>query len=205
MRAHHLRDVELVDIIDRGAVTAAVDEHVRGCATCRSRVEDYRTVLEATRDVEVPEPSPLFWEHFSRRVKDRIETGIEERGSTFDEWRTALAGWRRHVVAAALAVAVVGAAVLGIGRWFTMAGPVDQRARVGFESSPPAGGTVASEERAEWELLMLVADGITSDEAVEIGLFGGPGQIDRLLPDLSDDERRRLGELLHDELSSTES
>lgn len=200
MTTNHLTDVECVDLLDGVRLGATVDEHVRGCPQCRTRVEDMRAVVRMAQGDAVPEPSPLFWEHLARRVKGDVEAGE----SPDEWWRLALPGWRGQLVAAAVAVVVIGAFAVESGRWLRTVEPPDpQISQVSDLRRDDQ--MVALEERAEWALLVMVADGITSDEAGELGLVGGPGHVDRMLDGLSDDERRRLGELLQDELSSTES
>src|SRR5262245_59269938 len=96
----HLTPSELVDAAD-GALAADRGTHLNACAACRSQVSDLTATLVATREVGASEPSPLFWEHFSARVRDAVaQESIAPRplfGSFLDDW----SGARRLVPAAA--------------------------------------------------------------------------------------------------------
>lgn len=47
--------------------------HLDACAECRQHLEEAREALGWAHDAAVPEPSPLFWESFRRKVSRRIE------------------------------------------------------------------------------------------------------------------------------------
>ena len=67
----HMKTGELVDIAE-GARTEASAPHLAVCEPCRAQLHDLRAMLSAARDVDVPEPSPLFWDHLSSRVSDAV-------------------------------------------------------------------------------------------------------------------------------------
>ena len=99
---NHLTDRDLVDALD-GRLPPAVAAHVRECATCRERIADFAETLVQARGADVPEPSPLFWDHLSRAHSRGHRPTIRRR--------RARGGWPgpcgRRSAALALVVAIV--------------------------------------------------------------------------------------------------
>lgn len=70
----HLSRAEFVDLIDSPAsVSAERVQHVEACAQCREKAEVLRAMHSLAAADEIPEPSPLFWEHFSARVAEELQ------------------------------------------------------------------------------------------------------------------------------------
>ena len=67
----HLAPDEFVDAAD-GVLSAARLQHVDACGLCRCELETVVDMLRAGAAGPVPEPSPLFWDHFSARVRKAI-------------------------------------------------------------------------------------------------------------------------------------
>jgi hypothetical protein len=64
----HLTSDQLVEAAE-GVLSAERSRHLEQCETCRTNVEMLQTVLSDVGDTSiVPEPSPLFREHLSRRA-----------------------------------------------------------------------------------------------------------------------------------------
>jgi len=80
----HLEDDALLDVIE-GAASVEATRHVADCARCAGRIADARAGLAMAAGAETPEPSPLFWDAFRRRVASAIETEPRPRrfGSFF--------------------------------------------------------------------------------------------------------------------------
>ncbi len=57
-------------------------EHVDACTACRAEVEALAAALREAKSVDVPEPSPLFWEHLAARVREGCEAGAGTARST---------------------------------------------------------------------------------------------------------------------------
>ena len=76
----HLTTEQLVDLAE-GAEAESSTEHLRSCGECRRRITDLRRTISAVVEVETPEPSPLFWEHFSTRVSDAIRSDCGSGGA----------------------------------------------------------------------------------------------------------------------------
>src|SRR5438445_3838913 len=87
----HLTPDDLVDLAD-GTRPESSAPHLASCATCRAQLNEMRAMMSAAADVDVPEPSPLFWDHFSQRVHDAVETDARLKGSRsfIARWRSAL-------------------------------------------------------------------------------------------------------------------
>src|SRR5258708_2032891 len=99
----HLEPAALVDIAD-GILSEAergrVEGHLASCAVCRQQLADLRATAASVAAVDVPEPSPLFWDHLSRRVRDAVSAEAAEARSGGSWWAGILSS--RGVVAAAV-------------------------------------------------------------------------------------------------------
>src|SRR5690349_15767956 len=107
---NHLTSDELIDAMegDAGKSNAAAvlhperRAHLDACQQCRAQLEDLAGVLNDATRASVPEPSPLFWNHFSSRVN----AAIDRSGSaTWPQW------WRWQVLLPIGAVAMI---ILGL-------------------------------------------------------------------------------------------
>jgi hypothetical protein len=78
----HLSAEQLIDLAEgtRSERDPGVAPHLADCAACQRQLADLRTTLASIPDDEVPEPSPLFWDHFQQRVREQIAT---EQDPTF--------------------------------------------------------------------------------------------------------------------------
>src|SRR5260370_30174182 len=94
-----------------------VGSHVGRCEVCRRQPDDLRAMLSEVASVEVPEPSPIFWDHFSRRGRDAVAAEGTPRGFWYD-----LVTWPRLLIpvsalaAAALLIIAFGVASRVAGR-----------------------------------------------------------------------------------------
>jgi len=70
----HLTPEQLVDLIDlsEGAQPESSQPHLASCDVCRRQLAEMRVVMAEAADVSVPEPSPLFWNHLSARVRESV-------------------------------------------------------------------------------------------------------------------------------------
>ena len=185
----HLSEEELIDLAE-GVRAESELPHLAGCQVCRGRWKDLRGMLTAA-DVGVPEPSPLFWEHFSRRVREAVaaETAVPA---------VPRVSWRLVMPLVALA-AVVLAALLSL------------RPPSGVQSDPFAGrpdeSTVnvpAPVSLATDPSLSLMADlaaDLDLDAVAEAGLTTTAGALDRIVLEMSADERLELQRILKQEIS----
>src|SRR5882672_6327580 len=74
MHMNHLGPDELIDLAE--GVRQEIDApHLASCAACQHQLTELRVALLAFATApaaEVPEPSPLFWDHFSARVREAV-------------------------------------------------------------------------------------------------------------------------------------
>ena len=196
----HLSESEIVDLVD-GTLAPARVAHLDACDACRTTVNDVREVLARTADVSIPEPSPLFWEHFSARVREDVRS-VEATGAS--GWF----GWadgptvKWAMTGALLTILVVSG--VWVSLWRTTATPPGR--------VPPVTTATASAGRGEpgvelldadspendqaWALVRAVADDLAWDDAAEEGLGVRPEFAERALAALTRDERSELVRLL---------
>jgi hypothetical protein len=96
----HLRPEDLVDLADGTRADSDVP-HLASCDICRAELADLRASIALAADVEVPAPSPLFWDHFSARVSEAVKQERAAAGAGVWSWPRVL------IPASAVAVAVV--------------------------------------------------------------------------------------------------
>jgi hypothetical protein len=193
----HLSDVELLGTIEGETGAAA---HLSACEVCRNRVEELRCVLERTRSVDVPEPSPLFWDHFS----DRVRQAIAGEGSPVPlGWRPRF-GWAASLVGA-LAIVVIAVALMARtdrppARQLQVA---DSSGAVESHSvgEPPALAPLGDE--STWALMGELMSQMSWEEARSAGLIARPGSAAQALSQMTEEEQRQVVEALRRELQNT--
>ena len=191
----HLTDREIVDQLD-GALPAARAAHAVECARCRAKIEWFQESLARAKAVDIPEPSPLFWEHFSERVRKGVADAPEPRSSEWP-WRQP-AAWKW-----ALACALV-ALFVSAGAWRLTRNAPDAATNVVAHSN--RGGPTSADDRSSpdaaadddraWGLVQSLADDVEWSESVPDDLGVRPGWVERAALDLTDDERDELLRLL---------
>lgn len=210
----HLSDAELVDDVD-GVLDSERARHLAECPPCRRAVGQLRDALARVVAVDAEEPSPLFWEHFSRRVRGAIDNATVPAGP----------GWRRWLVPARMrwagAVALT-AAITGTVVWHggAPAPPARSTSSTGATSSikraemPAPLGPAADQADADhaWALVRTAAgrvdwpednppaSAIVGDDPTDRLLDTRPGSVERAALDLTVEERSELTRLLLDEI-----
>lgn len=191
----HLTPEQLLDVADGTRVDREFP-HLQSCAFCARRISELRGAIEAAAEVSVPEPSPLFWNHLSERVRTAVAEELRAERPGFLSH-----GWWRFAAAAAVVAAVV-----------LMVGPSLRRV--------PAPGTTDSSSEPSAELLRadavpafdedpaltLLADlsaGMDWEAAAEAGLVPTEGAVDGVVLALSDEERIELHRLLQEALAAS--
>lgn len=146
--------------------------------------------------LDVPEPSPLFWEHFPNRVRAAIAAEPPRQ----PVW------WRRRALVFALSIAVVG----GLSSW-----GIWNAARAGAgsagvpdtiaEAQAPASGDIELLDEtsgdAGWDVVSSVAASAGIETVREAGFGVAPGGAEMAIESLSDTERAELVALLRAEMS----
>jgi hypothetical protein len=196
----HLAPEELIDLAE-GARAEAAAPHLQSCEACRQQIAALRGSMATVVDAaSIPEPSPLFWDHLSQRVREAV-AAEETRGSRFAGWREGIAlpaswrGWSMAGVAAAVAISIY----------------VTAPRTLRLPSGARDGGTAASAPLQPFGAvddpsLALFADlteQMDSRAITEIGWSSHVGAVDEVVASLTDDERLELQRLLKEELAKS--
>jgi hypothetical protein len=188
----HISVEELVDLAE-GRNVPGTASHLAACERCRDGVEQARLTIALARQVDVPEPSPLFWEALPHRVARAIDDSPRS-------WWTPVARWewlRAPATAWTVAlVLVMGGLLAGLAQQ----GPVRRAAaeleRVG--ASPEY--SVSLQDDESLSLLSSLTEKYEFDTLIAGTLSSRPGMAERAALDLSNGERTQLMRLLASEL-----
>ena len=200
----HLSSSEIVDLVE-DTLPPARAAHVEACVACRAEVEEMRATLRRVAAVDVPEPSPLFWEHLPARVREGVARA--PRRSLWDSIR--VPGFS-PLPAALVMILVVGLAVSN--------GLMRGRSALVTARNPPAAAASASGfsgvdlqdqgtsvvldagDAEVWAVLTSAAADVWFEDARAAGMHVYPATIDRAVQGLSPAELNELGRLLQSEL-----
>ena len=196
----HLHDAEFVDLID-GTLPAGRAGHLDECESCRAQADALKAAM-VTADTTVPEPSPLFWEHFSARLRTAIaEEPVPQ--STWRRWMvTPAARW--SAVAAAVLV-VVAAGIWRDAAPLPGAPATGERAAAGhgfLDGSDFTDPAIDLEADEAWAVVRTVADTLPEDEIDAAVIETRPGSVERAAISLSDVERVELATLIEREIKA---
>lgn len=183
----HLTPDELVDALD-GVLEPSRTTHLEACGPCRQQLADLGAALRDTRQVDVPEPSPLYWQHLSARVR----TAIDAESAPAGGWRH----WVRWPVLAPIAALALIVMALAVA--------VPRQAVV---TPDMAAVNEAADEPLD-DSFAVVADlvgNIDWDTAMSAGLTVGPGAADQAMLQLTSAEQQELWRLLKAELTKAKS
>jgi hypothetical protein len=196
----HLNAEELVDLAE-GTRPESAAPHLAACEACRAQLRELRTMMSAAQDVDVPEPSPLFWDHLSSRVSEAVEVEGDARlpRSRFVVWQAVGA------VAACLLIAIA------LGSRVLAPAPVFPPPTIGVAVSPPvsvadAGAglelirDISSDDDASLTVVASLTDGLDMETVREAGL-APRGSAEHAVTHMSEGELRELGRLLQEELT----
>ena len=202
----HLNPGELVDIADgtRGDDSAP---HLAACDACRAQLRELRAMMTTAKDVEVPEPSPLFWDHLSSRVREAVAADAAPRAS-WRGWLVRRRGFLDPMLAAGAAAVLIAVVV---GSRVHAPGPLVSPT-VYIAAPPPAAAIAdatapavllddaALQNDASLMLVASVSDGVDFDTAREAGLAPN-GSAEHAITHMNDAELRELRRLLTEELA----
>ena len=184
----HLTPDELIDAVE-GLLDGDRRLHLEGCPQCQAEVAQLAATFREAGGVDVPEPSPLFWDHFSARVRAAVDAETAPDG-----WA---AWWRWPVLIPLAAMALIVAALVVTVPRRSGPSPAAQQA-------PPA-ASVRSAPDESWELVADMVGEIDWDTAFEAGLGVQPGVADRAALDLDAHEQEALRQILKAELARAKS
>jgi hypothetical protein len=184
----HLRPDELIDLAEGGQGEGAA--HLQSCEMCRAALT---AAMASAASVEVPDPSPLFWNHLSERVRD----GIAAEGSALRGWEWATA-WRPSWSSAALAGVAAAVAIA-----FFVTAPRGSISQVATPADTAAEVVLQPFGAADDPSLTLVADltgELDPDAMADTGWTNHAGGVEEAVANLTDDERVELHRLLTEAL-----
>lgn len=191
----HLNADELVDLAE-GTRAESSAPHLAVCAECRRALSSLKQTMLLAAEVDVPDPSPLFWEHLSRRVNDAVAADGSPRPIWWSWLQTP-----RLVVPVLVAAAVVLLAVAINVR----DGRLNQRAPAPVASVSAPRDSMPEPQVGDDPSLSLVAE-LTSemdlDGATEAGL-APQGSAEHAVTHMSRRELRELQRLLKEELANS--
>jgi hypothetical protein len=184
--SRHLAPQDLVDALDL-VLSPAKQAHLDNCERCLAGLRDLEQVAIDVKRVSVPEPSPLFWQHFSVQVHAR--TADIERPLR-SPWTI---GWRPLAVVACVVIAVLVAQKLP-QRLLTS----DIRLRTDGAiatagSTFDVGGTSADDESLGFVAQIAAA---ASPEDLQIAAQPNPDATDAMVEQLTAEQRAELKRLL---------
>jgi hypothetical protein len=185
----HLTPDELIDAME-GMLPPERQAHLSTCADCRRELDELAGVLNEARQASSPEPSPLFWNHFSARVNRAIDAGSANAWPQWLQWQVLL-----PLGAAAI---VIAALILTVPRSAPQAGEAARVAPV----APEALGAPASDDN--WTAIAAMVGELDIETASAAGVLE-PGMADQAVLSLTADERRELTRLLQAELLRAKS
>jgi hypothetical protein len=166
--------------------------HLAACERCREDVATGRALLAGLGRVDVPEPSPLFWDHFSARVAASLDAQpapLVRRGTR----------WRILVPLAVGVAALVMAVALDRGRPAPSGAPI-QPAAVASDASPEQLG-----DDEHWQVLSSMAGDFDVETLSDsLGRSGETGS-ESAVWQLNEQERAELTRLLRAELQPGDS
>lgn len=194
---NHLSDSEFVDLVE-GQLAPERAGHAEQCAECRGRADRFRALLGAMRTDAVPEPSPLFWDHFSARVA----TAIDAEGRPASQWalwcRSARVQWAVAAVALVLAAGVTWRTLMPASS--VTVPPAPQFTGVGGPADADADDIL---DQDAWHAIVLATDAFELDDTEALDIRVRPGSAERMAEELTAEERSELARLIEDELKRT--
>lgn len=190
---NHLTERELIEAAD-GGLSAERQRHVNACPRCSESVAGLGAVLADVQQAgEVPEPSPLFWDHFSRRVSEA--TADEPVPASAGPWTT---WWRAAVVG----VAMVCGVFLG-AEWFADSqAPEDTMVAEAVPAVVETAADDATGTELDWAAVTAMARGLDA-EAVE-AIAPLPVAATPLVEDLNSRELEEFARLLRAEMGGVQ-
>jgi hypothetical protein len=188
----HLTEDELIDAME-GELASERQPHLAASDLCRRELAALSSVLGEARQVGAPEPSPLFWQHFSQRVRTAVENEGLPGSGLMPAW------WRWQVLLPVGALAMVLLALM-------IAVP---------KQAPPAAEKVWTELKLmpveeltgdeNWMIVANLVGALDWETAHEAGVTVKPGAADQAVLQLTAEEQQELTRLLKAELMRAKS
>lgn len=112
----HLTSDQFIDAIEaKVALPRAASAHLAGCDACRTEQASLADALAEARALPMLEPPPLFWDHFSQRVRAATSDEPVPRATVMG-WLGLRGGWSSFATIAFAVSALVLAVVMRSAR-----------------------------------------------------------------------------------------
>jgi hypothetical protein len=180
----HLTSDELIDAME-GLLAPERQAHLDTCSVCQRQLTELSGILGEARQVSVPEPSPLFWRHFSERVRGAIDAPSGSRWPSWLRWQVVAPLGALTLMVVALAINIRPAA--------------DDSSYIADDSALDA--PLASDG---WATLTVLVGEIDLETASAAGVIE-PGAAEQAVLGLSSEEQQELTRLLKAELMRAKS
>ncbi|MCU0255408.1 MAG: hypothetical protein MUF60_01575 [Vicinamibacterales bacterium] len=198
MKAHLTPD-EVMALAEGGAASPGAGRHLAACAACRREVEDLRALLGELTRAAVPEPSPLFWDHFSARVAQAVrdDPGLPVAAGADLPWWRRWAGWGWTLGTASAVAALL---LVSFGPVATPVPSTPESVAATHAPATTADAGIGVAESEDWSLIAEAVDELDYDDIRAIGAWvTGPAEL--AVTDLDADEQRALARLLREEIA----
>jgi hypothetical protein len=187
----HLSSEQLVEAVE-GTLSSECARHLDQCEACRDSLTTIRAVLADVGETPaVPEPSPLFWEHFSRRVQQA--TAAEQMPVRAAWWQGL---WRPAAALAAVAGAIALAMLLRGGTGHPPAATVSSETAASATEPAVPDDTV--------EVVSAVVGDLSFDELRAADLVPSRGVVDQAVSSLTKEQQQELMRLVREEFMGSE-
>lgn len=204
----HLTSDELIDAMeaeaDDGKVEADADRrnaagmlsterqaHLAACEECRRQVDDLAATLNKAKQLSVPEPSPLFWNHFSERVRTAVDTESAS-GSPWPSWLR----WQTLLPIGAVATIIL-ALMISVPKQ-------DRSETLSVEDARAAAATIDVPATDNWDAFTDLVGELDIETASAAGVIE-LGFAEQAVLALTADEQVELTRLLQAELTRAKS
>jgi hypothetical protein len=197
----HLSPEDFVDLVEDVRAEASLP-HLAQCARCRDQLADTREAIAASAEADLPEPSPLFWDHLSARVREAVEREARAdapfaRASAVRTW------WLRATAGVAACLVAVGVvASLRPRDVVSVTTPAGQPGGHASPGSAPLAALPASPDDPSFDLVADFGGTLDWDDLRE-QMTDAPhaGGLDATVGALDLGERQELLRLLKEELA----
>ncbi len=193
----HFSPAELVDAAE-GTLPAERAGHLEACPRCREQVALLGEARQVATASDVPEPSPLYWQHLSSRVRERVAGEAILPRWRIEPWR-ALGGTGTLVPLASAIAVVILIAASGLRPRHTPPVPAP--------AATTAAGVVTwidpgsdLETSDVWQVLAAAASEVPIEDAHDAGMHVTAGTVDTAVQRMTPEELNELGRLLQSEL-----
>jgi hypothetical protein len=208
----HFSDDEFVDLLD-DALPATRRAHLQNCGACRAQASAMDAVLARAvesrgvdgrgaerHDADVPEPSPLFWDHLSARVRDAVAAPATPTWRDRVSWP--VTAWAAGLASVALAVAVSHTMLPRAALTTPPASVASNAAALALRTTAAPGVEPPDDIEADeaWAVVRSMADQVGWDDTHDAGISARPDDAERMTLELSTREQSELARLLQREL-----